>query len=410
MNNMGIFEAIRSALSSLRVNKMRTFLTLLGMIIGVFAIITSVTAVKVIDVYFQDRMSMLGSTTFTVSRYPAVQVSDGPRAQRRPITYEQIQRLERAIGEPVFISVFSGFGVGSVRYESRETEPNVVLIGTDQHFVENYSYEVDLGRPFTEQDIHYARPVMLLGATVAEELFPNETPIGKAVQIRGRRYQVVGVLAAKGNFLGMNMDNRVFAPISNLFASFGGLDRNLGSVSVRSASINRMPAAMDETIGRLRTIRKVPPGDPNDFEVETNDTMRAVFDAFTGVLGIGGAGIGLIALLAAGIGIMNIMLVSVTERTREIGVRKSVGARKRDIMRQFLLEAFFLCQVGGLIGIILGVAFGNLTAVQFGISGAIPWGWAIVAVVLVTVIAIVFGGYPAARAARLDPIESLRYE
>jgi putative ABC transport system permease protein len=407
---MGPFEAITAALASLRANRLRTALTLLGMVIGVFAIITSVTAVKVIDVYFQDRMSMLGSTTFTVSRYPAVQVSDGPRAQRRPITYDQIQRLERSMDEPVFISVFSGFGVGSVRYESRETEPNVVLIGTDEHFLENYSYEVDLGRPMTEQDVHYARPVMLLGSAVAEELFPNESPLGKAVQTQGRRYQVIGVLAAKGNFLGMNMDNRVFAPITNLFQTFGNLDRNLGSVSVRALGVHSMPAAMDETIGRLRTIRQVAPGQPNDFEIETNDSMRAVFDAFTAVLATGGAGIGLIALLAAGIGIMNIMLVSVTERTREIGVRKSVGARKRDIMRQFLFEAFFLCQVGGLLGIVLGVAFGNLTAVQFGISGAIPWGWAIIAVVLVTVISVVFGGYPALRAARLDPIESLRYE
>lgn len=407
---MGAFESIFAAISSLRANKMRTLLTLLGMVIGVFAIITSVTAVKVIDVYFQDRMSMLGSTTFTVNRNPSVQISGGPRAYRRPITYEQIQRLERSMDEPAFISVYTDFALGSVRYQSRETDPNIILIGTDAEFLENYSYEVEIGRPFTESDIHYARPVMLLGASVADELFPNESPLGKAVLIRGSRYQVIGVLAAKGNFLGMNMDNRVFAPISNLFSTYGGLDRNLASVSVRTANLSRMPSAMDETIGRLRIIRGVPPGQPNDFEVETNDSMRAVFDAFTGVLAIGGAGIGLIALLAAGIGIMNIMLVSVTERTREIGVRKSVGARKRDILRQFLFEAFFLCQIGGFAGIVLGVGFGNLTAVQFGISGAIPWGWVIVAMILVTLISVVFGGYPAARAARLDPIESLRYE
>jgi putative ABC transport system permease protein len=407
---MGFNEAIRAAVSSLRANKLRTLLTLLGMIVGVFAIITSVTAVKVIDVYFQDRMSMLGSTTFTVSRNPAVQVSGMRMGQRRPITYEQIQRLERSMDEPVFISVYSDFALASVRYQDRETEPNVILIGTDANFLENYSYEVELGRPFTEQDVHYARPVMLLGASVAAELFPNETPIGKQVELRGRRFQVVGVLESKGNFLGMNMDDRVFSPITHLFQAYGGRERNLSSVSIRALGVQAMPAAMDETIGRLRAIRGVPPGQANDFEVETNDTMRAIFDAFTSVLAIGGAGIGLIALLAAGIGIMNIMLVSVTERTREIGVRKSVGARRRDILRQFLFEAFFLCQIGGFLGILLGVAFGNLTAVQFGISGAIPWGWAFVAVLLVTVIAFVFGGYPAARAARLDPIESLRYE
>ena len=407
---MHLIEAFLVALSSLRSNKLRTALTLLGMIIGVFAIVTSVTAVKVIDVYFQDRMSILGSNTFTISRDPAVNVTGTFNRSRRNLTYEQVQRLDASIQEPVFISVQSFFGSGIVRYGSRETDPSVSLIGTDANVLENYSYEVALGRPFTDQDVHYARPITLLGATVAEELFPNESPLGKAVMFQGQRYQVVGVLEAKGNFLGSNMDDLMFAPITALFSSHGRKDRNLSTISVRSASIDRMGPAMEEVIGRMRTIRKVEPGQPNDFEVETNDSMRAIFDAFTGALTVGGAGIGLIALFAAGIGIMNIMLVSVTERTREIGIRKSLGARRRDIMRQFLFEAFVLCQFGGLIGIMMGIMMGNLTALQFGIAAAIPWGWAVASIIMVTFIALLFGGYPAARAARLDPIESLRYE
>ncbi|MFW5973010.1 MAG: ABC transporter permease [Bacteroidota bacterium] len=407
---MSPIEAFNAALSSLRANKLRTFLTLLGMIIGVFAIITSVTAVKVIDVYFKERMSMLGTNTFTISRDPAVQINGNRIRGRRNLTYDQILRLKQSMTEPVAISIQEVFARGAARYGNRETDPNIMLIGTDEHLVQNYAYEVEVGRAFTEQDIHYGRPLMVLGSSVAAELFPNETPIGKPVTLGGRRYQVIGVLAAKGNFLGMNMDNRVFAPISNLFASYGGANRSLSAVSVRSLSMSRTGPAMEEVIGRMRTIRKVPPGEPNDFEVETNDSMRAVFDAFTGALTVGGAGIGLIALLAAGIGIMNIMLVSVTERTREIGIRKSIGARRRDILRQFLLEAFFLCQIGGAVGILLGIGAGNVTAAVFGITGAIPWGWAISAVVMVTVVALVFGGYPAARAARLDPIEALRYE
>lgn len=407
---MSPLEALRAALSSLRANKLRTFLTLLGMVIGVFAIITSVTAVKVIEVYFQEKMSMLGTNTFTVSRDPAVQINGGRYRARKNITYDQIQRLERSMEEPVAVGIQEFFDRGAVRYASRETEPNIALLGADQNLLENYSYEVDVGRGFTEQDVHYGRPVMLLGASVAGELFPNETPVGKAVVLQGRRYQVVGALVAKGNFLGMNMDDRVFIPITTAFSSYGGPDRDLAAISIRTTSISRLGPAMEEVIGRMRTIRKVPPGEPNDFEIETNDSMRAIFDAFTGALATGGAGIGLIALLAAGIGIMNIMLVSVTERTREIGIRKSIGARRRDILRQFLLEAFFLCQIGGGFGILLGMLAGNLTAVYFGISGAVPWGWAITAVIMVTFIALLFGGYPAARAARLDPIESLRYE
>lgn len=407
---MSPFEALRAALSSLRANKLRTLLTLVGMVIGVFAIITSVTAVKVIEVYFQEKMSLLGTNTFTVSRYPAIRINGSGARARRNITFDEIQRLRSSMNEPAFISIQEDFDRGSIRYQDRETDPDILLLGTDEHFLENFSYEIDQGRPFTDQDVQYGRPIMLLGASVAEELFPNETPVGKAVTMKGRRYQVVGVLVGKGNFLGMNMDNRVYAPISTLFASYGVADRNLATVSVRTLGVNRTGPAMEEVIGRMRVIRKVPPGEPNDFEIETNDSMRAIFDAFTGALATGGAGIGLIALLAAGIGIMNIMLVSVTERTREIGIRKSIGARRRDIMRQFLLEAFFLCQIGGAIGILLGFLMGNATAVFFGISGAIPWGWAIFSVVMVTLIALVFGGYPAARAARLDPIESLRYE
>jgi putative ABC transport system permease protein len=251
---------------------------------------------------------------------------------------------------------------------------------------------------------------MVLGSGIAEELFAVENAVGKVVEAGGRRYQVIGVLESKGNFLGFNLDNRVFAPVTTLFNAYGGANRNIANVSIKAPALNLVPAAMDEVIGLFRTIRKVPPGEDNNFELETNDSMKAVFEAFTGTLTAGGAGIGLIALFAAGIGIMNIMLVSVTERTHEIGIRKSVGAKKRDIMRQFLLEAIFLCQIGGFLGIMLGVVVGNLVAVYFEITAAIPWMWAIAAVAMVTFVALGFGGYPALKAARLDPIESLRYE
>ena len=406
---MELKDVIGSAWSSLRTNRLRTALTLLGMVIGVFAIITSVTAVKVIDVYFKDKMAFLGSNTFTVSRHPAIQM--GERSEWRPnLTFEQIDRLRASLRGPAIISMQDGFDLGAVKYAARETEPNVVIVGTDENFLGNYSFVLEYGRFLSQDDVRYGRPFLVLGASVAEELFPSESPLGKMVEFSGNRYQVVGVLEAKGNFLGFNMDRRMFAPITTMFQIYGGADRNIAAASVRVPTASQIPAAMDEVIGRLRAIRKDAPGKENSFEVETNDSIRAVFDAFTGVLASGGAGIGLIALFAAGIGIMNIMLVSVTERTREIGIRKSVGARKRDIMRQFILEAVFLCQIGGFIGILLGVLVGNVVAIHFDISAAIPWGWAIAAVVMVSVVAIVFGGYPALKASRLDPIESLRYE
>ncbi len=391
---------------------MRSFLTLLGMVIGVFAIIVSVTGVSVIDVYFKDRLQFLGASTFTIRRTPAIQLGELDRSVRNrpPITYEQVERLKRSMTIPVTISPIEDFYLGAVRYGEEETEPNVVLLATDENMLGNFSYEIDIGRFFTEEDVRLARPVMVLGSAVAETLFPNISPLGKKVRMDGHKYEVIGVLKEKGSFLGFNQDNRVFAPVTRLFSLYGQPDRNIASISVRVHDPQLIQAAMEEATGRLRVIRKVPPGEDNNFEIETNDSMQSIFDAFTGTLTLGGAVIGLIALLASGIGIMNIMLVSVTERTREIGIRKAVGARSRDILRQFLFEAFFLCQIGGVFGILLGALVGNLVAVYFDISATFPLGWALGAVAMVTVIALVFGGYPAFKAARLNPIDSLRYE
>lgn len=409
---MGILEALRMALASLKGNMLRSALTLLGMIIGVFAIIVSVTAVKVIDVYFQDKLQFLGSSTFTISRFPAIQTGplDPEVRNRKPITYDDVRRFTRAMSQAADICPFEDFQLGKVKYKERETEPNIIIYGTNEYYLSNFTFELDLGRAMTEQDVQYGRSVVLLGSDVTEELFPTENPIGKKVRFDGIRYEVIGTLKSKGNFLGFSQDNRVVAPITRMMSVYGQPDRNIATVSVRTRNQQNLPGVMDEATGRMRVIRKDKAGKPNSFEIDTNNTMQSFFDAFTTTLTIAGAFIGMIALIAAGVGIMNIMLVSVTERTREIGVRKSIGARRKDIMRQFLFEAFFLCQIGGFIGILLGALVGNIVAVQFGIRTVFPLGWALGAVALVTLIALLFGGYPALKAARLNPIDSLRYE
>jgi putative ABC transport system permease protein len=409
---MGIVEAFRMAWGALRGHKTRSALTLLGMVIGVFAIIVSVTAVQVIDVYFKEKLQFLGSSTVSISKAPAIQMGGSSRAARnRPnITFDQVKRLEEVMQLPVTISPMQFFAVGKMVYLNRETEPNISVIGTDEDMLGNFSYEINSGRFFTPDDVQYARPVCVVGSEIAEELFPNENPIRKVMKANGKRCEIIGVLKEKGSFLGFSQDNRVFIPITTGFTMYGGANGNIGSVSVRVHNPVMINAAIDELTGRLRVIRGVEPGQENNFEITSNDSMQAVFEAFTGTLTAGGAGIGLISLLAAGIGIMNIMLVSVTERTREIGIRKSIGARRKDILRQFLFEAFFLCQIGGLVGILLGAAVGNGVAIYFDISATFPTYWAITAVLLVTGIALVFGGYPAFKAARLNPIDSLRYE
>lgn len=408
---MSLFESIRMALTALRANLLRSALTLLGMVIGVFAVIAAVTAVEVIEVYFEESLQIYGSSTFSVERY-ASQIGGRDReTYHPPITWEQVVRLKRSLPSGLQVSVDEDFDwVVKAQHGDQETEPNLQLRGTDEHFLSNFGFEMAQGRPITAQDVQYARPVAVLGAPVAETLFPNQSPLGKQVRIGRVRLEVIGVLDEKATFLGFDPNTRVYAPISYMLSTYGDNGRNIASVSVRAPGSNLVGAAQETVMAQMRTIRKVPPGEDNNFILETNASIQNQLASFTGSLGLAGAAIGLISLLAAGIGIMNIMLVSVTERTREIGIRKAVGAKNWHVLSQFLLEAIVLCQIGGLLGIGLGALGGNAVAFMFDISMAFPWMWAGIAVAGVTFIAVVFGMYPAFKASRLDPIESLRFE
>ena len=401
------------AAETLRANKLRTALTLLGMVIGVFSVIASVTAVQVIDDYFTDAFAGIGATTFFVNKYPAFNFGpDDPSVRNRPnLTYEQFERLRERTRLPAAVSPSEYFTTTEVQFDGQETAPRIGLRGVDEAWALNNGYEVAEGRFLTANDVRYARPVIVLPQPIADELFIHESPLGKTVLVDGRRYQVVGLLEAKGSILGSSQDEFVAAPITTLFNVYGGMATRNISYDVRAPSMTALDATIDEVIGQLRAIRRVGPGESNNFEIVTNDALSGPFRTFTDYLTLGGLAIGLIALLAAGVGIMNIMLVSVTERTREIGIRKSLGATRRAILTQFLLEAVFLCQLGGLLGILLGVAGGNLVTVAIeSLTPTFPWGWAFIGVAGVTVIAVVFGVYPAYKAARLDPIEALRYE
>jgi putative ABC transport system permease protein len=408
---MNFSEYFSVAWDSIRTNKLRSSLTLLGIVIGVFAIVSSVTAVRVIDVYFNDTINFLGSTTFSVQKTPGVQFGhlDERIRRRKDITFDQIVTYQRRAQLPVVASPTDYFGGVTASFSDRETRPNVSLVGSDDGWIVNNSYDLSSGRFLTETDVRFGRAVIVLGQSVAETLFPNESPLNKEIRVDGRRFKVIGVLAEKGQAFGQDLDQTAIAPITRLLDIYGSTGRSL-SIEIRAPSIELLGATMDETTGILRAIRKVPPGDENDFEIVTNESLLTAFTSFTQYLTLGGAGIGLIALLTAGIGIMNIMLVSVTERTREIGTRKAVGATNGAILRQFLMEAFFLCQVGGLLGILLGILAGNITALAFGIRPTFPWDWGLIGIGGITLIALIFGVYPAYKAARLNPIDALRHE
>ncbi|TVR15524.1 MAG: FtsX-like permease family protein [Balneolaceae bacterium] len=408
---MNIIEVFRQAVDSIRANKLRSSLTLLAISVGVFAIISANTAVLVLDTYFKDTLSLMGGDVITVSKFPAIQMgpSDWERYRnRQDITIQQMERMQDISRLATGIGPNRQYRTTRVSYGERETEPNIGIQGGNEHFLENNAYVIEEGRNFLPEDIDYARSVAIIGADVADALFEIETPLGKIIRIEGRPYTIIGVTEAKGNVFGSTLDRFVVIPYSNLAGVYG---RNLNiGIQLRAGSVDRVSETIDEMTGILRAIRQVDPAAENDFEITTNESLGNAFDSFTGVLYLIGFVIGGIVLLGAGIGVMNIMLVSVTERTREIGLRKAVGATRKAITSQFLMESIAICQIGGVIGILAGVGLGNLAALWLESSLVIPWSSAVGGVIGMTIVGVLFGVYPAYKAANLDPIESLRYE
>lgn len=407
---MQITETFKQAADSLIANKLRSFLTLLALVIGVFSVIVSTTAVSVLDNFFTNTMSILGSDVITIQKNPAVQM--GPRdakyRNRKNITFEDAEELEERVRIAEGLGTINTFSFTKVTYNERETDPDIMVRGGNSEFIENNAFTLEDGRNISEEDVQYKRNVVVLGKDVQIELFPNEYPLGKTVRIDGRPYTVIGLLEKKGQIFGSSFDNLVIIPYTTGIKNYGG---NRGvAIQLRAPEISKIQDTIEEVTGIMRVIREVGPLDENDFEITTNDSLAGTFDMFTGILYVAGFLVGGITLLGAGIGVMNIMLVSVTERTREIGVRKSVGATRKAIVYQFLMEAIFICQLGGFIGLILGVAGGNMIAVWIDTDMVIPYSWVIGSFFGMTLIGLLFGVYPAYKAARLDPIESLRYE
>ena len=408
---MNIIEVFRQSIDSIRANKLRSSLTLLAISVGVFAIIGANTAVLVLDTYFKDTLSLMGGDVITITRTPAI--SMGPRdwdkyRNREEITLEQMERLQSLTDRSSEIGPNRTYRTTRVSYNDTETEPNIGIRGGNQFYLDNNAYTLKEGRNILQQDVDNARAVAVIGADVESALFEREEALGKTIRIEGRPYTVVGTVEAKGNVFGNTLDRFVVVPYSNL-AGIYGKNQNIG-IQVRAGSVENIQKAIDEITGILRVIRKVDPIDENNFEITTNESLSNSFNSFTGVLYTIGFVVGGVVLLGAGIGVMNIMLVSVSERTREIGVRKAVGATKRAIVSQFLMEAIAICQIGGVIGIMAGALLGNLAALWLESSIVIPWSSAIGGLVGMTIVGVLFGVYPAFKAARLDPIESLRYE
>lgn len=401
------------AVNAIAAHKLRSALTLLGVIVGVFSIIVVMTSMRVLQKNIEEGMSELGVNTFAVQKWPGVYFG-GPEGfekfwRRKNITLQQAQMIRDRATLARNIGIEDDFWAGEVVSKYAKTTPDVRLTGATPGSFPAKNWTVAEGRPLMDPDVEGSHDVCVLGAKLAKTLFPFGSALGERVKFSGINYTVVGVLEPKGASMGGNQDNFGVIPITTGLNRYGRFWRSL-AILVQAESQETFADTQEQVRGLLRTIRKVPPGKEDDFEMFSNDSMISQFRSFTMTVRVGVAIISSIALLAAGVGIMNIMLVSVTERTREIGIRRAVGAKKRNILTQFIMEAIFLCEFGGVIGVVLGILGGNGVAWYFKMPPVIPVDWTVLGLVICSVVGIVFGTYPAFKAANLDPIESLRYE
>ncbi len=407
-----VSDLLALSAGSLRANLLRSGLTVLGVAIGVFSVVAVMTALSAMSASMSTSLNVFGANVLQISRQPAVQLFGRDRSYwRRPvITPKQAQEFKEEMDSlAISTTLYAEDGNERARYRDKVTSPIFRIVGTNENYLLTNKYELALGRNLTAADVEFNRPVTVIGEDLREELFPNEDPMEKIIVLDDSRYTVVGVLEARGELFGRSMDTIAIVPHTRFVANNWHRRRSM-DIAVQAASAEALEATQGVITGYMRLVRGLAPEEPNDFEVNSNEALQASVRDIMLLVGTVGLGVSGIALVCSGIGIMNIMLVSVTERTREIGVRKSLGARKVNILAQFLLEAIFLSEAGAVIGIALGFAAGNLIAIQLNASMIIPWFWIGAAVAVCSVIGIGFGFLPAYRAANLHPVEALRYE
>ncbi|MEW5930858.1 MAG: ABC transporter permease [Gemmatimonadota bacterium] len=400
-------EIFRVALGAVRANKMRSFLTMLGIIIGIAAVITMVALGEGAQRSVQERLQGLGTNVLTVR--PGQQFAGGVDRGDAQLTTDDAEALRAAVGGP--IAAVAPQMQGRVQVELGSGNSNGTVIGTWPSFFPVNNHRVAAGRLFTEGEERGRRRVAVLGAAMGERLGAADTEalVGQTVRIGGTAFEVVGVLAEKGGEGFNNPDEQVYVPMATARFRVFGSDR-VQSIGVQAAAEDRMDAAMvriDETLRREHRIR---PGEAGDFSIRNQATLLNTFQETARTFSFLLAGIAAVSLVVGGIGIMNIMLVSVTERTREIGIRKALGARRRDILLQFLIEALVLCLAGGAIGLALGAGGSLAMRMLGGFDAPVSGGAVAMALLFSGGVGIFFGLWPARRAALLAPIEALRYE
>ncbi len=413
--NSFLFENIKISLQSIRSQLLRTILTILIIAIGIMALVGILTAIEVIKSSINSKFTNMGANTFTIrNREQTVQIGRSGKGPKhyKGISYEDAERFKNLFAFPgslTAISVRATSGA-TLKFQSKKSNPNLRVIGGDENYLITSGYEIENGRNFSSQDLFLGINAILLGQDAANAIFTKkEDPLNKDITVSGKKYKVIGVLKEKGNASGFGGDRICIIPLTNARRDFSQPDMPY-VINVLSPNSIFMDATISEATGIMRVIRGVPVGQEDNFELTKSDNLATMLIDLLQKATIGATIIGFITLLGAAIGLMNIMLVSVSERTREIGVRKALGANKIVIRRQFLIEAIVICQLGGLLGILLGVSAGNILAIVFNVGFLVPWGWVAGGILLCVAVGMMSGIYPAIKASNLDPIEALRTE
>jgi putative ABC transport system permease protein len=412
----GLFkENVRIAFDSIKSQLLRTILTVMIIAIGITALVGILSAVSALENTISGDFSAMGANTFNIRQYEFnIQMGGRPgeRQKVNPIlSYNEVKEFKEKFEYPFSQTSISFTGTASaeVRFETEKTDPEVRVLGVNEYFLDNSGLKLEKGRNFTVFDIENNNNVCILGADFYEVLFKDINPIDKTISIRGVKFKVIGILEEKGSTFGNNQDLRVLIPIQNARSIFTAPNINY-EMSVKIDNKEMMEGAQDEATITFRNIRGLSPVQDNNFGIERSDSLLNQIFAITGYLDIAAWIISIITIFGSSIALMNIMLVSVTERTREIGVRKALGAKRNTIATQFFMETLIIGQLGGLIGIILGILIGYAVASAVEFDFVTPWVAILWATGITFLIAVVSGSYPALKASKQDPIESLRYE
>lgn len=413
---MPFSEILSMAFQNIRANMLRAVLTLLIIAFGIMALVGILTAIDAIAYSLNDNLSGLGANSFSIERkWGDVKSNHGGRTakQANAVNFRQAMEFKERFNFPAKVAVGCyGTGSATVKFGEEKSNPNVQFNGADEIFMDVKGIDLALGRGFSKAEAENGAPIAIIGADIVKMLFDgqNEKALDQIIMVNNTRLRVVGIMAKKGSTMNESSDRKVYAPLVTVKALYGSGDDRDYFLIVAVPDATNMDAAQSEATGLFRQVRGLRPGEADDFEVFASNSIVAILKKNTTTLRLAAVAIGLMTLLGAAIGLMNIMLVSVTERTREIGIYKALGATRRSILLQFLTEAIVICQIGGLVGIILGILIGNIVTPILGGTFLIPWAWMFLGFTLCMIVGIVSGFYPALKAARLDPIESLRYE